>query len=162
MEARPADRIPDLTTVGDFCRRFDESPVRALMAPSTRDDGRSGRGESSASSTREMIAPIDEEVVERHILTADIHVRGTVIERDDDDFSAPTFEDAYQASRPLKSHGSCGRVLRAIPSSIDSLHVLPTCGRISSSVSRETPRPRSPRHFFNGRPEDRCLTCAYT
>jgi hypothetical protein len=31
LDALGADRIPDPTTAGDFCRRFDESNVRALM-----------------------------------------------------------------------------------------------------------------------------------
>jgi hypothetical protein len=32
LDALGAERIPDPTTAGDFCRRFDESSVRALMA----------------------------------------------------------------------------------------------------------------------------------
>lgn len=32
LDALGAERIPDPTTAGDFCRRFDESDIRALMA----------------------------------------------------------------------------------------------------------------------------------
>lgn len=32
LDALGADRIPDPTTAGDFCRRFDEADIRALMA----------------------------------------------------------------------------------------------------------------------------------
>ena len=43
----------------------------------------------------DMIGPFDDEVVERRTFTAEVHVKGTVIETADDLFSEPTFEDAY-------------------------------------------------------------------
>ncbi len=52
LDALGAQRIPDPTTAGDFCRRFDEAPSTRCRRPSTRRGCGSGARSRRRSSTR--------------------------------------------------------------------------------------------------------------
>ena len=57
LNALGAERIPDPTTAGDFCRRFRESDIMDLMDASTRPAGASGPSSPRSSSRKRSSTP---------------------------------------------------------------------------------------------------------